>query len=354
MDIRSYIKDLLYLHDCVVIPGFGGFVTGHRPSEIQRFQNVIYPPSKSIMFNKRLQANDGILVNFIAQREKIEYKKAEEAVKQFAVGWSRLLDNKGVVIFPDVGKLYINSANVLVFLPELRKNYLPDTFGLKPIAYHPELEVVSVKKQNEKIAEPMDEEEYAEQQRIKRKRISQLAVAAILLAALFLLPQLFMQNFLPDKLRISQLKVLDLFPSEKTMPAAEKEIPTGEAKETEAETNDESGSPEEIIDTVSESSESEPAGITSSETPSEEQQEAKDVSATGNYYVVLGSFPFISDAIRTKKQLDSKLGKTLEVFSSEDENYHVGIAAGNSRQEAESMLAVYETSGLNPLVMLRE
>lgn len=354
MDIRNYIKDLLYLHDCVVIPGFGGFVTGHRPSEIQRFQNVVYPPSKFIMFNKRLQANDGILINFIAQREKIEYKKAEESVKQFAAWWNRLLENKGVVIFPDVGKLYINSANVLVFLPELRKNYLLDTFGLKPIAYHPELEVVSVKKQKEKIAEPMDEEEYAEQQRIKRKRMSQLAVAAVLLAALFLLPQLFMQNMLPEKLRISQLKVLDIFPGEKPMPSSEETTLTEEIKEAEPGLEDESSGQEEIMDTISESSENESAGTASTETPSEEQRESRENAATGNYYVVLGSFPYISDAIRTKKQLDGKLGKTLDVFSSDDENYHVGIAAGNTRQEAESMLAAYETSGLNPSVMLRE
>ncbi|HXH20045.1 MAG TPA: hypothetical protein VNJ07_13285, partial [Chitinophagales bacterium] len=114
MDIRSHIKDLLYLHDCVIVPGFGGFVTGYHPAEIHKYKNVIYPPSKTIMFNRRLQANDGVLINAISQKEKIDYRVAEEKVKQFAAWWNRQLENKGVVVFPDVGKLYINSGSVLI------------------------------------------------------------------------------------------------------------------------------------------------------------------------------------------------------------------------------------------------
>lgn len=302
------------------------------------------------MFNRRLQANDGILINHIAQREKIEYKKAEETVKQFSVWWNRLLENKGVVIFPDVGKLYINSANVLVFLPELRKNYLPDTFGLKPIAYHPELEVVSVKKQKEKMTEPMDEEEYAERLRIRRKRSTLVALAAVLIGALFLLPQLFMQNFLPEKMRVEQLKVIDIFNSEKSNEPAKETISTEKTQEAETEIKEELSGQDDVIDTISES---ESAETVLAETTFPER-DIREEPVTGNYYVVLGSFPYISDAIRTKKQLDSRLGKTLEVFSSEDETYHVGVAAGNTKQEAESMLSNYEASDLKPAVMLRQ
>ena len=344
MDIRNYIKDLLFLHDCVIIPGFGGFVTAHQSAEIHHFRNLVYPPSKTLMFNRRLQNNDGILISHIAQREKTEYRAAEEKVKQFALWWNRLLENKGVVNFPEVGRVYINSSNVLVFLPELRKNYLLDTFGLKPVAYHSQMEVVASKERKEKTAKPLTEEEYAEKIQHKRKIRTRLAIAAAIIGALLLMPQLFLQNILPEKIRIEQLNLLHVFRTDKVEPLP-REAARTERDEINHRSHFSTRQAKEII-------EMEPVPAPVEEEKVVESQNEIPPSAAGNYYIILGSYEYISDAIKIKKQLETEFGKRVEVFS-RDDAYLAGIFAG-SKEAAESSVPFFQNAGLTPLIMQRE
>ena len=54
MDITKYIKELLFLHDCVILPGFGGFVANYKSAKIDEIRNVFFPPSKDIGFNREI------------------------------------------------------------------------------------------------------------------------------------------------------------------------------------------------------------------------------------------------------------------------------------------------------------
>ena len=71
MNLASYINDLLYRYDCVIVPNFGGFITNKVSAKINENTNSIYPPSKKISFNKHLNVNDGLLVNYVATSENI-------------------------------------------------------------------------------------------------------------------------------------------------------------------------------------------------------------------------------------------------------------------------------------------
>ena len=51
MNIETYISDLLYRHDCVIIPGLGGIITNYRSAQIHPVSHKLQPPSKSIRFN---------------------------------------------------------------------------------------------------------------------------------------------------------------------------------------------------------------------------------------------------------------------------------------------------------------
>ena len=62
--IDNYICELLYDHDCVIIPGLGGFIANFEPARIIRKQHTIMPPSKKIAFNGKLKNNDGLLADF--------------------------------------------------------------------------------------------------------------------------------------------------------------------------------------------------------------------------------------------------------------------------------------------------
>jgi len=347
VDIRKYIKELLFLHDCVIIPGFGGFVTNYQSSEIQRFKNVIYPPSKSLLFNKRLQTNDGILVNHIAQQEKLDYKTAEEKVRQFSESWNRLIDNKGMLLFPDIGKLYINSSSALVFLPELRKNYLPETFGLKPIAYHINTDSNSAKiiKMERKKTAPVEETASGDEQQPKSNTGKWVALAAAAVILLLLIPQLFLQNMLPENMRIQQLNVMP-FLSPDSLDNADTEVKFKPlTSEPESTSVADTSSTEETLEDYSEA------------IPAEENTEPAKTTAslpsTGNFYIVFSESDFISDAIRMKKQLDAEHGKTFEIFS-KDDSYVVGLRAGESQEQAEASLGYFRSGNPDLKVVVRE
>jgi hypothetical protein len=62
MQLNKQIIDLLFEHDCVIIPGFGGFVAQYSSASFEEISQSFVPPSKSILFNKNLINNDGLLL----------------------------------------------------------------------------------------------------------------------------------------------------------------------------------------------------------------------------------------------------------------------------------------------------
>ena len=64
--VSYYISELLFLHDCVIIPDFGGFIGKKRSAILNTTTGTLNPPSKQIVFNKNLNANDGLLISYIS------------------------------------------------------------------------------------------------------------------------------------------------------------------------------------------------------------------------------------------------------------------------------------------------
>ena len=48
MELTQYIKELLYQHDCVTLPGFGALLTHTVPIRVNRVTGDFSPPSKEI------------------------------------------------------------------------------------------------------------------------------------------------------------------------------------------------------------------------------------------------------------------------------------------------------------------
>ena len=65
MNFENHISELLYRHQCVVVPGFGAFLTEETSAKIDQNNNVFYAPKKLISFNANLRNNDGLLANKI-------------------------------------------------------------------------------------------------------------------------------------------------------------------------------------------------------------------------------------------------------------------------------------------------
>jgi hypothetical protein len=130
LKLEQYISELLYQYDCVVVPGLGGFVANYKSATIQPIQNTFSPPSKSISFNKNLNANDGLLANLIAQKEGFNFDVAIKKIEETVAVINRDLKLKKRVLLNDVGTLFLDSENRTQFEPEHSVNYLLGSYGL--------------------------------------------------------------------------------------------------------------------------------------------------------------------------------------------------------------------------------
>lgn len=130
MDIAAYISKLLYYTDCVIVPGFGGFVTNYASAKIHPTTHTFTPPSKSILFNSKLINDDGFLIHFISQDEKISYAEAKKEINYFVGELKFDLDQGQAVTLENVGELSKTSDGNFSFSPENTINYLEESYGL--------------------------------------------------------------------------------------------------------------------------------------------------------------------------------------------------------------------------------
>ncbi|WP_333693426.1 SPOR domain-containing protein [Flavobacterium sp.] len=130
MRIEQYISQLLYRYQCVTIPGFGSFVTEIQSARISESGTTFYPPFKKLAFNNRITNNDGLLVDFISQVEKITFEEALKKVELEVNSWTTLLDLNQPVILKNIGTFKGNGELSYLFEPTENINYLTRSFGL--------------------------------------------------------------------------------------------------------------------------------------------------------------------------------------------------------------------------------
>ncbi|MDC6366438.1 MULTISPECIES: SPOR domain-containing protein [Flavobacteriaceae] len=136
MRIDSYIEQLLFDYNCVVIPGFGAFLAHGKSAEIDASTNTLMPPSKTISFNAQLSKNDGLLVSHIAKEKKLAYEELLEEIEKVSESWKKKLQQGESIELFNVGKLW-SKENRIQFQPENKTNYLTSSFGLSSFAAVP-------------------------------------------------------------------------------------------------------------------------------------------------------------------------------------------------------------------------
>ena len=132
MTLATYINDLLYRYDCVIVPDFGGFVTNRIGAKLNNYTHTFTPPKKLITFNKLLKHNDGLLANYIASAENISFEKASTAISLAVIKWQNELQSKSVEI-DKLGVLSLNKERQIIFEPTNSVNYLTESFGLSTV-----------------------------------------------------------------------------------------------------------------------------------------------------------------------------------------------------------------------------
>jgi nucleoid DNA-binding protein len=130
MQLATYIKDLLYRYECVIIPGFGAFLTQYQSARIEDSTYTFYPPGKTVSFNRQLQTNDGLLANYVASAENCDYETALQKIRKFTGSLSLQLSEKEVVSLKNIGDFYLNKENSVQFIPSEKENFSTTSFGL--------------------------------------------------------------------------------------------------------------------------------------------------------------------------------------------------------------------------------
>lgn len=155
MRLERFITDLLYVHDCVIVPGFGGLVANYRAARLNRSTHVIQPPSKHVGFNRHLTQNDGLLVAHISSMANITYFQAQQQVDQLVAQMKKELTEKGRMAWEKIGVFFYDQSGLLHFIPEDQENFLPDAFGLSSVQLKPIAVQIEQEKQSETEVIPM-------------------------------------------------------------------------------------------------------------------------------------------------------------------------------------------------------
>jgi nucleoid DNA-binding protein len=218
MDITAFIRELLFNHDCVIVPGFGGFIGNYTPARIDKSTSTFYPPVKQISFNRNLNHNDGLLVGRVSGFSKVSYGDARNIVEEFVAGLNKKLERGEKVVFDNIGSFINNQEGNIQFEPDRNVNYHLDSYGLESFQFPP-LEGYDVRK---RIAKHIDKEPV--KRSLTRKILWRAAVIVPLLGLMVFVP--LKTNLFKSKVETSNLNPLAKAEFENNKEAVDKDIPT--------------------------------------------------------------------------------------------------------------------------------
>jgi len=130
MNFTKHITDLLLKHDCVIVPGLGGFVSNYKSARIHPINHTFTPPSAEIVFNSSLNRNDGLLANHIAVELNVSYSIALEIIEHGAKEIRSQLITEKKAYLPGLGTLLMDQEGNIAYRPETEFAFLTDSFGL--------------------------------------------------------------------------------------------------------------------------------------------------------------------------------------------------------------------------------
>lgn len=136
-EIGKHISELLFDHDCVIVPSFGGFLASNQSSRVLLPNHIILPPYRRIAFNVYLKQNDGLLANHVVKSENISYAEATTQIESFTIKCIETLENGRKVNITEVGNLFYDKEKNIQFEVFRNINHQKNSFGLDSIHFLP-------------------------------------------------------------------------------------------------------------------------------------------------------------------------------------------------------------------------
>ena len=136
--LAQHIETLLLEHDCVIIPGFGGFISNYEEAQYHTDNGSIFmPPHRSIGFNQQLQINDGLLVQSYMSAYDASYPAAHLQMEKEIEQMASQLELDGEYDFGAVGKLTKGLGEIISFDKSSSNIEAPSLFGLDSLSVMP-------------------------------------------------------------------------------------------------------------------------------------------------------------------------------------------------------------------------
>lgn len=135
--LDQHLHRLFLDHDCVVVPGLGGFVCNRQPARYDGTRQEITPPTRSILFNERLTHHDGVLAQAVAQKEGCTYDEALLLLNDEARQLKNGIASGRTLGIEHVGRLYRGAEGRIQFMADEEMERLLRSFGLQRVPLRP-------------------------------------------------------------------------------------------------------------------------------------------------------------------------------------------------------------------------
>ena len=130
IELSRHIESLLLQHDCVIIPGLGGFITQYVPARRVADEQILLPPYRSVGFNQQLTLNDGLLVQSYMQAYDTNYPETIKLINEAVHQLKETLQEKGEYTLSGIGCLSLGIGGQYNFTPCEAGVLSPDLYGL--------------------------------------------------------------------------------------------------------------------------------------------------------------------------------------------------------------------------------
>ena len=131
ISLVRHIELLLLEHDCVIVPGLGGFIANHADARYTGSNEQLFlPPYRTIGFNQQLQVNDGLLVQSYMNAYDTSYPAANLQMEKDLEKMMYELEMTGEYELENIGTLKKGLNQNITFTAQETGALTPSLYGL--------------------------------------------------------------------------------------------------------------------------------------------------------------------------------------------------------------------------------
>ena len=132
---EEILIELLLRHNCVVVPGFGGFVAKQISAQIDFEKGLVNPPKKELLFNRFLLTDDGLFLAEYSRRNGLFYEEAKNKLQVFTDQLLLALRTGEPVKIPKIGTFVRQQDGQIRFDQDRFFNLLLSSYGLGNLSF---------------------------------------------------------------------------------------------------------------------------------------------------------------------------------------------------------------------------